>query len=244
MAQIIFPFPKYLTYPNVHYLRKNPISLQGFPVENSKTPTESNYFICSICLGIPRKPCYLQECGHLFCEYCIRKLYQTNPKASCPYCKTEFYLSEIISTENFPKWALGVWKSVQTKCTLECGFQADPLAVHHHEIYLCPRRHVKCPNLGCPYIGLIESIEKHYCECKFVYQLCLHCQLLISRKDFEKHDCVENLKQVLKGIPRLNTKQSLTENVISLNYDYLHLYRMSKKLHTSPSASPYLGETL
>ena len=54
-------------------------------------------FQCSICLGIPRVPIYLDLCFHSLCECCIDKHFRVNERlgsddeigAKCPLCNSE-----------------------------------------------------------------------------------------------------------------------------------------------------------
>ena len=50
----------------------------GIPFQNLHNPDNSllSNLKCPICLNLIWKPIELNECGHIFCEYCIVNLYQ------------------------------------------------------------------------------------------------------------------------------------------------------------------------
>lgn len=42
-------------------------------------------FLCSVCFGLPCRPCHPDGCGHIFCERCLGE--SLRRRSECPVCR-------------------------------------------------------------------------------------------------------------------------------------------------------------
>lgn len=169
----------------------------------------SNWFQCSICQGFPRRPATLAKCGHLFCERCLKELYETNSwlhahatdgfdrTCFCPMCKKEFATYEVFVFEAFQQWAKCLFLSISIRCPYECGFVGNALQVDEHQVRHCKNRIVACPHLDCPIKLQADKMEKHFQECDFRRVFCSKCKLAVLATLERTHNCVDTLQAAL-----------------------------------------------
>ena len=87
------------------------------------------------------------------------------------------------------------------KCPFHCGFKGNPFEVDEHQIYLCPKRTILCPNEGCKAEGIAKEIEEeHFPACPFLRAYCSVCQLPTLVGDLRSHDCVGALKEGMQSM--------------------------------------------
>ena len=171
-------------------------------------------FICTICLGIPKRPIILPRCGHLFCQACIEKVSQSKKveifgkvfsSNTCPNCKSSFSQNDTKEFEAQDPWAQRVFKSLQLKCLYECGFKGNSFEMDPHQSFQCLKRKVKCPGEDC---GLTMDFDKlrdeHIKTCPKVLIYCNQCMLPVRREKLDSHDCLDRMAQALKGTLYLN----------------------------------------
>lgn len=169
----------------------------------------SNWYQCSICHGFPRRPATLIKCGHLFCETCLKALFETNTwmhahafenydlTCFCPMCKKEFNRLDVYCFEAFQHWPKCLFLSISIQCPYECGFIGNAVVVDEHQVYHCKNRTVACPHLDCPVQLKAGEIEKHYLECEFRRVFCKTCKLAVLASQERTHNCVEALQTAL-----------------------------------------------
>ena len=166
-------------------------------------------WMCVICQALPRRPTCLKRCGHLFCEMCIKQHFVKNPSrrnpfmaiqiADCPVCKRPFHLNDVLPWDRMNLWSQLAYKSRVVKCPFACTFKGNPFEVDDHQLYLCPKRTIKCPNDGCVVEGPAKEIEEvHFPMCEHLRGFCPSCLLPALLTKFEQHDCVDALKYSLK----------------------------------------------
>ena len=142
----------------------------GFDEALAVQPVTNGSFICTICLGIPRRPLILPSCGHLFCQACIeadvrsRKSEVINNK--CPNCKASFSQSALKEFEAEDQWTQRVFKSLQINCPDKCGFKGNSFEMDNHQSFECLKRKVKCPGVDCALNMTYESLkDEHIKKC-------------------------------------------------------------------------------
>ena len=186
----------------------------GFEESQAVVAGTNGSFICTICLGIPRRPVILPRCGHLFCQACIEKASQSKKveifgkeysSNTCPNCKSSFSQTDTKEFEAQDPWAQRVFKSLQLICLYQCGFKGNSFEMDPHQSFQCLKRRVKCPGEDC---GLMMDFDKlrdeHIKTCPKVLIYCNQCMLPVRREKLDSHDCLDRMAQALKGCHYLN----------------------------------------
>jgi hypothetical protein len=170
--------------------------VKAFPDFMSETA-----YKCPVCLCIPRFPVSLRQCGHMFCEQCIRSVlttwttsFQAMPptrvgEARCPVCRYVFRHIDFVPFDQWPLFARIQWKSIQVQCINMCGFTSDPLTVASHETRLCPKRRFKCLGSRCLFVDSFEVVDKHCTSCSNIFIYCTQCQFPIQYIARNEHKC-------------------------------------------------------
>ena len=212
----------------------------GFDETSMKSGFASNYFMCSICEGFPRRPITLKKCGHLFCELCIKDHFDHNSKvaapfmtlrnATCPSCTTRFMLGDIKLFEEFDLWAQGVYKCTILNCPYGCGFTGNAFEVDKHQVYTCRRRKIACPNEGCGHVLPACDMEAlHFSTCPNLRVFCHECKLPVLLLELSTHNCLRRMHTAMDGIFN------------SLSYFASYLLITSYILKNIPNHYCYLG---
>jgi len=199
MANLI-QLPKEL--PNVEI--GNPEFESGFDEECVDGGLKSNYLICTICEGLPRKPVSLKLCGHLFCEGCMRSYIESHRRVfiiPCPVCKKQFKIHKHLQPfGSFQQWAQGIYKSIQVKCAYCAEYKGNVQDVDEHQRYLCKMRRIKCPNDGCTFIDAENQMGDHVAKCPNLARHCPGCFLPVMECEEKDHICHTKLISTVKGI--------------------------------------------
>ena len=170
---------------------------------------------CSVCEGFPRRPAYIDACPHLFCEACLMEVFKEckEPKdadprsrhtvqlAPCPNCRRLFSIHQMCPFEHMDQFTQAVIKERQVKCPFHCGFQGNSFEVDEHQVYVCPRRLLQCPNKDCDVIVEAEIMEHvHFPNCTMRRVHCAQCKLSVLATEEESHDCVKRLQSALTSM--------------------------------------------
>ncbi len=119
----------------------------------------------------------------MFCKLCIEyHIEQNGCKVSLitnwPVC-IELLRSVLYKTfEHFTKEEKKLYLQVKIKCANECGYLNFAIHTHEHQMYTCPYRKIKCPNLGCNVIKSAQHLETHFKICPNQSQIALPEQSL------------------------------------------------------------------
>ncbi len=161
-------------------------------------------FVCTICLNIPRHPIELKNCGHVYCRGCISQVKMTNndewstAQKICPLCRTVFTEQHIINFDKGSKTLQKIFNEIVISCSFTCGRHLSIYVLNDHEMWLCPRRPVQCPNNGCGIVLPDQEMEEHLDICPKRYVYCSNC--FLPRKHDQQHDCVKTLRAIIFGI--------------------------------------------
>ena len=192
--------------PNVDI--NNPTFEAGFDEEFIEGGLPHSYNICGICRGFPRHPASLPMCGHLFCEMCIKELIDQYQKSHspydlipCPLCRISFHAYGVITFSQFQYWAQGMYKSIEVKCPYGCGYKGNALEVDHHQVLICPKRRIKCPNESCQIVmPACEMEERHLHDCSFLLVSCPGCLLPVKAAELKSHCCHQKLAEAVTSM--------------------------------------------
>ncbi len=173
----------------------------GFTNNNVVGGTENLSFSCKICFGLPRNGVELRQCGHTYCESCIKGYmrnldpYRLKLTYPCPFCRTDFMDVELINLGKTSMHLLNQYKAIDVRCAYGCGFIGNPIGTVEHEKFICKQRPVACPNAGCTSTMTAGSMDAHIevCEHRLIY--CALCYL--PRLANSRHDCVEDLRKTI-----------------------------------------------
>ena len=199
-------FPKRIPHIGINTLEFE----SGFPEELVEGTLE-NSFTCSICRGFPRRPAMLDNCGHLFCEPCIKTHFKMREQrggpfdsvqtAPCPVCMGRFRIGEILTWCAWQKWSQLTYNAKVVKCPFCAIFCSTAFQVDKHQLYECPKRRIVCPVDGCMEEGPADKIEnQHFPNCTEKRVYCRKCRLQVRVASRDTHDCVTQLQFALRGI--------------------------------------------
>ncbi|KAF0155396.1 MAG: hypothetical protein FD188_3147 [Ignavibacteria bacterium] len=199
-------FPKKIATTEIN----SPDFEAGFDEKNVVGGFPNNYFMCSICEGLPRHPVFLDKCGHLFCEMCMKQHFKINSKlnapfltiraATCPTCKTEFTLGDVLVFDCFQTWAKAIYKTIQVSCPFDCEYKGNPFEVDHHQVFECPLRRIQCPNEGCGEIQPAYMMEAdHFPQCPCLRIYCTACKLPVLASERITHDCKSRMNDAIQS---------------------------------------------
>ena len=192
--------------PNVDV--NNPVFESGFDEEFIETLLPHNIVICGICQGLPRRPASLAQCGHLFCELCLKRLIDEFMKTHlryevipCPLCRIPFPVYGILTFGQFQFWSQALYKAIQVKCPSGCGFKGNAIDVDNHQVFLCPKRRIKCPNETCQIImPACDMEERHLQDCPLLLMTCPGCLLTVKKSELTKHNCQQKLAEAVTSM--------------------------------------------
>ena len=144
----------------------------GWAVDLLKGGKDTNPFVCTICLGVPKFPVEVLSCGDIFCYDCIESLVTQHLKEkgiieplSCPNCKLSFEPNEIQEFAEVSKALYRIFTSIDISCSYGCGLVTSTKSLIVHEMWECPNRPVKCPN-NCNKVLPDSEMEKHIDSCE------------------------------------------------------------------------------
>lgn len=176
----------------------------GFDENLLKTPFPSNQLMCCICKCYPRSPCYIVNCGHFGCEYCLTRHFTQMSRepamnlpfvAPCPVCKENFRASDLVARELFNMFENLLFNSIEVKCPQGCGYVGNCYDLDVHEVYSCPLRKINCPNIGCNVEMAAKRLEQeHFPNCEHAHNYCNKCYLAVPASQLSQHDCIGALK--------------------------------------------------
>jgi hypothetical protein len=170
---------------------------------NANTNTCITAHKCTICLGVPRIPVLLSNCGHIFCDFCIKNLADTNGDCffNCPTCRTEGDIDEdLLNYDAWPCLMQEVWAIMKMKCMFCGNFQGSASEVDRHERWSCEKRTISCERACCHFVGTIEEAVEHVLICEHTLVCCIGCNYITNLSSIEKHNC----ERVKKRISMMN----------------------------------------
>ena len=154
---------------------------------------------CTICLGIPREPVLLANCGHIFCESCIRNLttVERHPWFDCPNCRLPGNCRfELFKRDRWPCLMRQVWDIMRMRCYFCKTFVGSPVKVVEHERLSCEKRLISCNSICCDFIGTFNEAVEHALNCEELLICCVSCNYITKLCSIEKHDCDEVKKRI------------------------------------------------
>ena len=185
---------------------------QGY---DEKLLVEASYadcFLCPICHGIPRQPVSLKTCGHFFCECCIDQVMQLKRKqhpdacsrslmSECAVCKKPFSSTCPIPFEELSIALKKMYHLVKLHCPYGCNFIGDPREMDEHQSFQCEFREVTCPSVRCGEKMTFQKLrDDHLAKCTRLMVYCDRCNLAVSRKWLENHDCMRRMARAMFGM--------------------------------------------
>jgi Zinc finger, C3HC4 type (RING finger) len=165
-----------------------------------------NIYNCPVCLGLPRKPVSLRECGHIGCLPCMRTVLSLHPQPSglhvfygaCPICRAQFFKRDITEFAHWPLVLKQFWRYLRVQCEWpKCEYIGDPEDVKCHERF-CSRRDFACPSYRCFTRGNLDTMVQHADECEFLFVHCPECRYPVRNISRGKHNCENAMKNADK----------------------------------------------
>jgi hypothetical protein len=174
------------------------------PNINASTNTCITGHKCTVCLGVPREPVMLIECGHIFCETCIKKVIQPDdwPYFHCPTCRSaNNFTSGLARREKWPCLMRQIWSIMRVRCKFCQTFLGSPSEVDYHERWKCEKRIINGAYVCCSsFVGTIDQVVEHVLNCPHVLVCCLGCNYFTFLSPIEKHNC-EVVKKSISMLP-------------------------------------------
>ena len=172
---------------NIEYFSQIPIQMptEGIKYENifNKEDPILKDLECPICLNLIWDPIECNDCGKTFCKICLEKTKET--KDSCPTCRKNPFQGRIS-------------KSLRTffnKIKINCIFKGCKEHPYYSEyidhIKKCKFRLYQCNNEGCNYQDILEKMEIHSTECKFLKIKCQYCSKEVNMHQIDSHEKTE-----------------------------------------------------
>ena len=182
------------------------------PNQKHISPT---FWTCAVCLGVPRNPVMLRQCGHIGCGMCMRRVYNRRfslydsqkrlPDSRCPVCRTIFLDLDMVQFEKWEILSKGAFSCVEVSCpkseedTVLCNFVGSIQELREHELRVCEKRVVKCPNPGCQFVDTHAKLREHFRECKNLVTYCDKCKFPTVWSEKAEHQCIAALRNVIYG---------------------------------------------
>lgn len=138
---------------------------------------------CPICRMALREP-QLTDCGHHYCEVCLRPLLGSKHVIFCPICRTQLTRSKIYPNNALKRQIL----SLDIYCDQKekgCKWSGELRDLETHK-RTCQYIDVLCPN-GCKSIILLADVKKHEEVCPNRIVTCFLCNLKIEHWSMESH---------------------------------------------------------
>ena len=173
---------------------QNPIDFpkDGIPFQNLNNPDNSSLekLKCPICLNLIWKPVELDECGHLFCEYCINQSI-INSGNFCPVCRKSPKSKRIAKSILFT-----FLNQVKIKCpNVGCNITPEYSDYLSH-LEKCSYRLYHCGNNECQYKDNLINMKLHVGKCKYRLVYCIYCQKNIKFYQKQGHDNIESKEKI------------------------------------------------
>ena len=159
---------------------------------------------CIVCYNIPFTPVHPPHCQHICCSDCFEKWVQHHSnglKTTCPYCRGEFLISEVV---NVLKTTLGaiLYGELSIKCPNECGEVIKLGLMRRHLIAECKVRMVRCPFACGSKVVWCKLATQHIYYCAKAYHRCPRCTLpeqnFLPGTTANKHDCLNHALTVIQ----------------------------------------------
>lgn len=116
---------------------------------------------CPICMRPFIDPICLQECGHTYCQQCIRVHIARIPR--CPMCQLPTSSTDIVPVKTRP--FINQLNQLLVKCSICSNSKIQRLDLRKHQIQ-CSEL-IPCPaaNLKCPWRGSAADLKNHIEQC-------------------------------------------------------------------------------
>ncbi|KAI2810290.1 E3 ubiquitin-protein ligase NRDP1 [Blomia tropicalis] len=150
--------------------------------------------ICCICFGVLESAYEIAECGHLFCEHCIKRWIACPMYSSptCPIDRNEITIDDIRPAPEFIQNFIG-------QLVVSCDFDQCIVKVslkdlnrHRHQCPLNPRKPIACSR-GCgvhlpPAEMLAHHCDLDLCEDAIVWNdIFEKAKIAVRRRNFKRY---------------------------------------------------------
>ena len=89
---------------------------------------------------------------------------------------------------------------LKVECPFSCGIVSKIAKMEKHENFICPKRPVQCPFIGCNDCKSGAEILNHIKSCFFRSIYCPNCSLPVRLNGFSSHNCIQALKNTIKTL--------------------------------------------
>ena len=169
----------------------------GFSSKDVFPSGNIDFFLCPVCMCVPRAPVHLEKCGHVYCTVCLVEWGNRAPtKYQCAVCRQHYMDSDVIPFPLTNPLLARIFKTIVVRCPNKCGFTENPCVVSYHQVSECPKRRILCPNEGCPVVMQASNLETdHYPNCPKHRVYCTNCRLPVLLSQLNNHSCLERMRQ-------------------------------------------------
>lgn len=136
--------------------------------------------ICVICLDIVRDASSLKECGHTFCNECIKSCTRQDLDNRCPNCRVDV-------TGSNPNYALReIIEAMPVKCP---EWKSEDISNRKRKRGDDNDDGEDSTDSGCDWKGTVKDLKDHEKVCRFTLITCKveGCEHACKRKDMERH---------------------------------------------------------
>jgi len=136
-------------------LSKNSLGSEHFKDQNSV-----HSFLCTVCYSVPHPDIAVEliECGHIFCEECLKELRKS--RQTCPNCSRAIgYSYRSLKTGN--KIAHRILMDLDVKCTKQCPWSGAWSSLDKHLANCEKLLPCKYADIGCKFKGIAADKKEH-----------------------------------------------------------------------------------
>ncbi|KAK3091904.1 hypothetical protein FSP39_023585 [Pinctada imbricata] len=168
--------------------------MSRFDVEKFEPPPDPD-LVCCICQCVLDGPVE-SPCRHVFCKICIETWLRNN--RNCPNCRSRLRNDDL-------KPVLPLVQNMLNRLLMFCDFRSNGctqkvmLETYEKHIKECEFEMLKCKYEKCGQSLLRKDLKKHEEDlCEFREKRCTdRCGLSIPIRDFDSHDCIEELRKFI-----------------------------------------------
>ena len=169
---------------------------------------------CMICMSLIKNATEIKTCGHIFCQYCIYKWYETSN--TCPLCKVDIDEEDLVESKFIDRKV----SQINVTCSY-CDWKGNffDFIKHTDSSYKSPCQYILVACNECNKNIKYESLEQHKIEsCEYRLIQCIQCNIKIKSNELKYHienTCLES--NILSCNDKCDFKGKRSEYIIHID---------------------------
>jgi hypothetical protein len=166
---------------NIHYDEREEFLIKNEQYTDLEKIKEKG-LECSICLHVISSSVAITECLHKFCSICIYEYCRTSQNPTCPLCRTDIDIDDIILSPDLTNFL----ENSQIRCkNIECK-EIYTRNLNHDHTATCDWNKFKCSDCGDIFYGF-QKLE-HQSVCVKRVLKCDRCQIFYKKSEETEHN--------------------------------------------------------